>query len=270
MRGLAAIVYGTTGIGKTSFAMEFSQLGPVTFLSVKESGYEDIAQYRAPIKEITHHDVDSYKEILNIVKRVEAGTLVIDSLSGLQQMLFDHVCQTLYNGKWDGVKGEKFFTNFWNGQRVDSPKEIEGLLCLLDNCVRKGVHVILIAHSDINDEPNATGADYKKYVIHLDKGIGKVLEKWAAHIFFMHIDININITEEAVNNKTVLGKAVDLDKRLMYVTQSPGHCAKNRELFPVTKPLIQMGSSSKTAFDNFYKALPELFRKAWPLKNQSS
>lgn len=267
MRGLAAILYGTTGIGKTSLAMEFSRLGPVTFLSVKESGYEDIAQYREPIPNITHHDIDSYSEILSIAKKVESGTLVLDSLSGLQEMLFDYVCKTLYNGKWDGVKGEKFFTNFWNGQRVDSPKVIQELLVVFDNLVRKGIHVILIAHSHVDDEPNATGADYRKFVIHLDKGIGKVLEKWAAHIFFMHIDININITEEAVNNKTVLGKAVDVDKRLMYVTQSPGHQAKNRELFPATKPIIQMGSSSKTAFENFYKALPELFRKTWPLKN---
>ncbi len=269
MRGLAAIIYGTTGIGKTSFAMEFEALGPVTFLSVKESGYEDIAQYRPPIKGIEHHDIESYSEIISVATKVESGTLVLDSLSGLQQMLFDYVCKTIYNGKWDGVKGEKFFTNFYQGQRVDSPKVLEELLIVLDNLIRKGVHVLLLAHSDIDDEPNATGADYKKFVIHLDKGIGKVLEKWAAHIFFMNIDVNVNIAEESDGGKTTLGKAVDIDKRLMYVTQSPGHQAKNRELFPATKPIIQMGDSSKTAFTNFYKALPPLFRTAWPLKQSS-
>ena len=46
MRGLALIVYGSEGVGKTSFGIEFERIGPVVFATLNETGYDDIMQFR--------------------------------------------------------------------------------------------------------------------------------------------------------------------------------------------------------------------------------
>lgn len=260
MRGLGILGYGSEGVGKTSWALEFDRIGPVTFNSVRETGYEDIIEFGRPRPDVKHVEIEDWEDLQKSTRDCKEGSFVVDTTSGVQTVLFDFVCRTSFNGDWAK------FTDYWKGQRVDSVKAIEPWLVALDNLRNRGVNVILLGHMMTDETPNTMGADYKTHTIDVDKGIRAPLLKWAQAIVFMNIDVAITIATEMENRtKTVItGKAKDVDNRLMYVTKAPGHVAKNRDLFK--KPIIQMGANPKEAFTNFYKALPEVYQKQWPLK----
>jgi hypothetical protein len=264
LRGLGLDVYGSEGIGKTSWALEFDQIGKVVFCSVRESGVQDLLDYGRPRPDVTHFDIEDWEDLVKVTESVREGTFVVDSLSGLQAILFDYVCRTLYKGIWEGKEG---FTSFYRGQRVDSPKVLEPYLTTLDNLRNRGVNVVLLGHMKNVETPNTQGADYKTHTIDMDDNVRASVIKWAQAVLFMNIGVNIAIATEVDKTQVVVGKAKDVDERFMYTTKSPGHVAKNRDLF--TTPVIRMGNSPKQAFLNFYKALPDAYRKSWPLKEST-
>jgi len=127
----------------------------------------------------------------------------------------------------------------------------------------RGVHVIVIGHMATEETPNTLGANYLTHTLDMDKAVKASMIKWAGNILFLNIDINIVTVTEVAKDKTVLtGKAKDSDKRVIWTETSPGHIAKNRMNLP---PVIKMGSSPDEAFKNFWKVLPDPYKRAWPV-----
>ena len=125
-RGLGLVFYGGEGIGKTGVALQLSILGPLTCFSIGESGYEDLEIIEEVPQGCENIKIDSWDGLMSNIKKIKEGVVVIDSLSGLQKILFDYVCKTVYNNDWDK------FTSYWKGQRVDCPVFLDSLLQLLD------------------------------------------------------------------------------------------------------------------------------------------
>lgn len=256
-RGLALLIYGGEGIGKTGTALQFAHLGPLTCISAGETGYEYLDIINEVPSNCTNYVVESYEEIHSITKKMKEGVLVLDSLSGLQNMLFDYVCRIVYNGKRDD------FNNYWKGQRQDSPVFFDQYLNLLNSLCAKGIHVILLGHCITAEVLNALGPDYVSHMLDMDysdKGasLRSCATKWAQAILFMDIDIAITRVTERAKDKTVLeGKAKDDDNRLIYTTKSANHSAKNKLQLP---PIIPMGSSAQEAFRNLWSHMPKAYQ----------
>lgn len=256
MRGLGLVLYGGEGIGKTSLALQFSHLGPLTCLSVGESGFEDLEVTGEVPDNCTNVTIKSWEQLLKETKGFDGNVLVIDSLSGLQTILFDYVCRSVYDNDWDK------FTSYWKGQRVDSPIFLGNYLELLDDYRHNGIHVVLIGHMVTTTESNTLGADYLSHVIDMDQGdkggLRSLVTKWAQAVLFMNIDVAITRATELAKDRTVMeGKAKDDDNRLIYTTKAPGHSAKNRLKLP---PLINMGEAPEEAFRNLWKEMPQAYR----------
>ena len=224
-----------------------------------ETGYEDLEIVGEVPDGCTNYNVDSWEALCGYIKKSTADVIVIDSLSGLQEILFKYVCKTAYQGKWDGKDG---FTSYWKGQRVDSPPVLLQLLDILNGIRAEGRHVILIRHMITTTEPNTTGADFLSHVIDMDQGdkggCRSCVTKWAQAVLFMNIDVAITRATERAADKTVMeGKAADRDNRLIYTTKSPGHSAKNRLHLP---PIINMGTSPQEAFKALWQEMPQAYQ----------
>lgn len=255
-RGLGLCFYGSEGIGKTGLALQFAVLGPLKCLSIKESGLEDLELVDEVPSGCTNVNITSWAQLRNECKKTDHTTIVIDSLSGLQELLFTHVCKEVYKNNWAD------FTSYWKGQRVDCPVFLDALLSLLDEARRNGINIILIGHMVTTQETNTLGADFLSHVIDLDQGdkggLRSCVTKWAQAVIFMNIDVAITRATELAKDKTVIeGKAKDDDNRLMYTTKAPGHSAKNRLKLP---PIIPMGESATEAFKNLWKCLPPVYQ----------
>jgi hypothetical protein len=259
MQGLGLVFYGGEGVGKTSLALQFGNLGKLLCASIKETGFDDLAIHGDLPKSCRNIQVDTFEELNKVIKE-DYDVLVLDSCSGLQQILFEYVCRVHYEGRWDGKDG---FSSYYKGQRVDSPPVLAKFLDALTYVRQHGKHVILIGHMVTTTEPNTLGADYLSHVIDMDQGdkggIRSLITKWAQAVLFMNIDVSITRSTTIDNKtKTVMeGKAKDDDVRLMYTTKAPGHSAKNRLNLP---PIINMGDSPKKAFENFWKELPQAYQ----------
>lgn len=256
VRGLGLCFYGGEGMGKTGLALQHAHLGSLLCLSCGESGYDDLQTIDEVPPGCTNVIVESYSELVSLTQKSKESVIVVDSLSGVQRMLFDHVCQTMYSGDWEK------FTSYWKGQRVDSVAVFSEYLNLLDRLRSQGKHIILIGHMVTTQEPNTLGADYLSHVIALDDGdkggLRSSLRQWAQAILFLNIDIAITRATETNRNQVVMeGKAKDDDNRLIYTTKAPGHSAKNRLKLP---PIIPMGQSAKEAFINLWKAMPKVYQ----------
>ena len=258
VRGLGLILYGSEGVGKTGLALQFGLLGPVTCLSVDESGYEDLEIVGEVPDTCTNHRVTNWETLRKKTREVKEGTLVVDALTGVQRKLFDFVCRTQYDGRWDGKDS---FTSYYKGQRVDSPPVLMQWLDDLDELRHKGVHVILIGHMVTTTLPNTLGGDFLSHVIEMDDGdkggCRSCVMKWAQAVLFMNIDISITRSTETSGGIVTKGKGNDEDNRLIYTTKSPGHAAKNRLHLP---GVINMGTSPKEAFTNLWKSLPQAYK----------
>ena len=260
VKGLGLIIYGSEGVGKTATALQMANLGPLTCLSVDESGYEDLELVGEVLDNSANYQISNYESLVKRTKEVEEGTLVVDSLTGVQRQLFDFVCRTAYQGKWDGKDG---FSSYWKGQRVDSPPTLMKWLDELERLRAKGVHVILIGHMVTTTLPNTMGGDFLSHVLEMDDGdkggCRSTVMKWAQAVLFMNIDISITrVTGQDQSTKLVTeGKASESDNRLIYTTKSPGHAAKNRLHLP---PVINMGHSPRESFTNLWKAMPQVYQ----------
>lgn len=253
------ILYGGEGVGKTSIAAQFTRIGPVRFISIKETGLLDLIDAGIAPSNISHVVAKEWDDVEDATLSTQKGTLVLDSLSGLQELIFAEVCKTVYNDNWDE------FTSYWKGQRVDSPVFLAKYQNSLDLLRERGVHVILLGHMITEETPNSMGANYLTHTLDLDKNMRASMLKWAQNVLFMNIDINITAAIDIAKDRTILtGKAKDEDKRVIWTEKSPGHVAKNRMNLP---PVIRMGNSPEEAFKNLWKAMPESYRRTWPLPN---
>lgn len=256
VRGLGLVMYGGEGIGKTGTALQFAALGPLTCFSIGESGFEDLEIIDEVPSNCENVNIENWEQLISFTKKIDEGVVVIDSLSGLQKILFDYVCREVYNSDWDK------FTSYWKGQRVDAPVFLDNYLQLLDALRHQGVHIILIGHMVTTNESNTLGADYLSHVIDMDQGdkggVRSCITKWAQAVLFMNIDVAITRATELAKDRTVLeGKAKDDDNRLIYTTKAPGHSAKNRLNLP---HIINMGESAKEAFKNLWSAMPQKYK----------
>ena len=257
-RGLGMVIYGGEGVGKTSWAAQFSKLGSVKIVSIGETGVDDLRMVGDIPDSVKSVVVDTFEELDHETNNCQEDTFVVDSLQGVQTAVFDFVCRTQYNGRWDGRDG---FTSYWKGQRVDSPPVFNKWLDRLSGLLATGKNVILIGHVYTTMLPNTLGADYQSHVVAMDDGdkggLRSCLMRWAPNVFFMNINVDIEVATASDRGKTTAGKAVDTDKRLMYTQKAPGHAAKNRLRLP---PIISLGNSASEGFDNFIKKLPEQVR----------
>ena len=256
MRGLGLLVYGVEGIGKTSFGLQFP--GPLKCISVNETGFEDLADVGEVPSNCTNVYVDSFPDFITELRQSEEKTVIVDSLSGVAQLMKDDIIEDVYAGDQNPLKS---FGSFSEGWRVHGPiwaEKIENAGTVLRN---KGTNIIFIGHTKIEKSKNIISADYQSAGLNMESWPRDVLTKWAQAVLFMTMDFQLRITKSWKGTPTeakVTGDLEDEVDRIMYTTKHPSHSAKNRLKLP---PFIQMGDSAEAAYSNFVEKLPQNFQE---------
>lgn len=251
-RGLSLILYGTEGVGKTSLALQFKK--EVLCISANENGFANLDMVGDIPDGCENVDVSSYPEILKYIRSgKDYNTVVLDSLSGLQQMMGTHILKQHYSDKDDP---QKHFASFSEGYRCHAPFLAEQICNELTLLNQRGVNTILLGHSKMEVIKNPSGNDYNSTVIDMESWPRAVFKKWASAVLYMTLDLEVMVTK-TWKGKPVEGKAkVDLvseSDRIMYTTKNPAHEGKNLLKLP---PYVSLGESAEEAYDNFISKLP--------------
>lgn len=220
------LVYGTEGIGKSTFA---SGAAKPIFIQT-EDGLDEIACDKFPL-------ATTYGEVLTALTELQTEqhdyeTVVIDSLDWLERLIWDQVCQETGAKsieKADGgyARGYTHALLYW--------REIVDRLNVLRN--GRGMVIVLIAHARVEKFEDPESSPYDRYSPRLHKLAAALLSEWCDAVFFATRKIRTQTEETGFNRKRTIAHAVGRDggERILRTVGGPSCIAKNR--FGITEDL---------------------------------
>lgn len=211
------VVYGTEGIGKSTFAAQFPD--PL-FIDTEGSTKElDIRRFEKP------SSWEMLKEQVEYVKKNKpCKTLVIDTIDWAEQLCLEAVCAR------HNKKGIEDF-GYGNGY-VYEKEDFTRFLQSLSEVVDAGIHVVLTAHAVIRrfEQPDEMGG-YDRYELKLGKKttnlISPLIKEWADMVLFANYKTFSVATDDSGRKHKAQG-----GQRVMYTTHHPCWDAKNRYGLP--------------------------------------
>ena len=217
------LVYGTAGIGKSTFAA----CAPSAIVVQTEDGLGEIDCHKFPV-------AASFDEVMNhlggLFQEDHAyRTVVIDSLDWLERLIWAKVCSARQVASIEDIgygKGYTFALQYWRDI-------LDGLSALRD---RKGMTIILIAHAKIERFEDPTCDAYDRYAPRLHKTAAAMVAEWCDEVLFASYKVFTKATEEGFNQKRVQG--LGSGERVLKTTERPAHLAKNRLNLPDELPLV--------------------------------
>lgn len=217
------VLYGPEGIGKSSLAAQFPN--PI-FMDTEGSTTEmDVQRLAKPTS------WEMVRQQVNWVKQQSGrfGTLVMDTVDWAEMLCAESVCAQY------GKKGIEDF-GYGNGY-VYAKEEFGRFLNLLSDVIEAGIHVVLVAHSQIIkfEQPDEMGA-YDRYQLKLGKKTSSqtapLVKEWADMVLFINYKTFSVATDDKGRKHKGQGGA-----RTVYATHHPAWDAKNRHGLPDEFPL---------------------------------
>lgn len=227
-RPLRIVLFGTDGIGKSSFAAA----APSPIFIGAEDGTAHLDTVRFPPPERWSDILDAIGTLYE--EEHDFQTVVLDSADWAEQLARDAVCA---EHSVDSVEGIGYGKGW-----VFCQEKFTQLLRGFDALYAKGMHVLLVAHAQIKpfNDPNLD-VPFDRYCLKLDKRTDPLLREWADYVLFANWDTTVTQKTDA-KGKPLLGeagkaKAKSYGKRLLHTQRSAAYDAKRRFEIPDRLPL---------------------------------
>lgn len=220
---LRVLLYGTEGIGKTTWASH----APKPLFLGSEDGYGDLDAARLPAP----HTWSEVREAFAMVMRDphDFETLVIDTIDHLERLLWAHVCED--NGV-DSIEKIPYGKGY-----IQALETFQAFAVGLDKLrAKRGMHVILLGHADTVNVKNPEGADYSKYALKMHAKSSAFWREWVDVLLFAQRDIVVKTTERGDRAMTARGKATG-GQRVVCSDGTPAYDAKSRFKIPAEMPM---------------------------------
>jgi hypothetical protein len=228
---LRVLLYGTDGVGKTTFGVS----APKSVFITSESGLVNFPHHpRFPAPESWAEIHDAIRALTNDPH--EYQTLVIDSLDWAEPLCWRYLCEQ------DGVKSIELVAKGYGKGYLAAVDEWRGLLAALERLsAKRGMHIVLLAHSQVKPFKNPTGDDYDRYQIKLNDKAAGLIREWCDAVLFANHEVGLK-----TDDRTKRVKGVTTKSRLIYTTHAATWEAKNRYNLPEELPL---------SWDEFFDAV---------------
>lgn len=211
-RPLKVVIYGSEGIGKTTFAAAFPE--PLFIDTEGGTAHMDVRRIDRP---------QSWDELLTIVEEVAADpnvckTLVLDTADWAETLCAEYICQKYKQNSIESFGYGKGYTYL--------AEEFGRLFTELDAVLASGKNVVITAHAKMRkfEQPDEQGA-YDRWEMKLSKQVAPLLKEWCDMLLFLNYKTYV-VTSETNSKKAQGGK------RVMYTSHHPCWDAKNRHGLP--------------------------------------
>lgn len=234
------LVYGTPGIGKSTFGAQ----APKPVFVPTEDGLDEIDCTRFPL-------AAGYEDVITALAELRTQdhdfeTVVLDSLDWLERMIWDRVCadfQVKNIEKADGgyARGYTHAVTYW--------REVVEQLNLLRN--HRGMVVVLIAHAKVEKFEDPEAPPYDRYSPRLHKHAAALLSEWCDAVLFATRKFRTQSDDTGFGRKRTIAHAVGKDggERVLRTVGGPSCVAKNcyglTEELPLAWPAFVNALSSQ-------------------------
>ncbi|MEO2031799.1 MAG: ATP-binding protein [Planctomycetaceae bacterium] len=222
------IVYGTEGIGKSTFASE----APKPVFIQTEDGLAEIACDKFPLATRLEDVQTALLELYS--GQHDYQTVVIDSLDWLERLIWDELCRQ-HNvtsiEKVDGgfAKGYTHALSHWRAV-LDSLNRLRS---------DRGMVVICVSHSKIEKFEDPETSAYDRYSPRLNKHAQALVCEWSDAVLFASRKFRTQTEDAGFGRKRAIAAAVGAGggERIMRCVGGPCCIAKNRYRLPEELPL---------------------------------
>jgi hypothetical protein len=212
------LIYGPPGLGKTSLALEF----PAPIMIDIEQGVP------AGLDVHSFGEIDGYDAVVSAIGQLitdehEFKTVVVDSLDKLEPLVWAKTCA---DNNWSSIedpgfgKGYVMTDAYWRTL-------FDGLNHLRR---RRGMNIVMIAHSDVSRFDAPTTAPYSRYDIRLQKRALALVQDDVDAILFVNQEATLKDVE--IGPKKKVTHAEGGGTRWIYAEGRPAMTAKNRYGLP--------------------------------------
>jgi hypothetical protein len=232
------VCYAPEGIGKSTFAA--GAPSPIFLDAESGTSHLDVARFPAP---------ETWADVLDAVQVLRQDehayqTLVIDTLDAVEPLLWAHICAEA------GVRSIEEVGGGYGKGYVAAVDGWRRLLASLEALQRtRGMHVVLLAHSQVKAFRSPDAEDWERYTLRLHERSAGVIKEWADDVLFANLEI---VTARDQKTKRVRG--ISTGARLAHTVRTAAFDAKSRSGLPETMPLawsefaaaIESGSPAPT------------------------
>lgn len=233
------MIYGPPGIGKTSLAAHAPNACFIT--DQHEDGIIRLphaGQCPVPAK---HFVCLTWTNLIHNIQRAtdNYSTIIIDSLTGMQQLCFAHCCKKDYKDNWTS----KGFYSYQQGPstaatRYWEPEFIQALQLAFD----RNRSIYLLAHSEMKQVDDPVNESYNHYQPYLHKQLWQFTKRWCHNVLFYNHAVGMKKSDGFDKRKR---PDLSTERRALYTNHSIAYEAKN---WPNMKPVINVGPNPESAY----------------------
>lgn len=237
------LLYGVDGIGKSTFA---SQLPSPIFVPT-EKGLSEIAADRFPFCR-SFDEVDRCFDFL-LEKKHSYKSVIVDSVDWLEKLIWkviasDH--RKEYIEEIGYQAGYKLALHQWRYflDRLDDIQE------------RRGMIILLLAHSTIESYTEPGEPEYDKYQLDVHKLAAPIIYQWADAVLFLNYK-NYITKSKSKDDGEVITRVSSANERIFYTEERPAFRAKNRYNFPPEISWMEKENGWKMFFELLKSSRPK-------------
>lgn len=212
------VLYGPPGIGKSTFGSQ----APAPIFVTTERGVDALPVDQFPPAKTWEELVSNVRQVAR--EKHDYKTIVLDTLNGAAELDARQVCEKQFSGVWMSKQGQEGFNAYAKGWESVS-EDMRPLMIELEECRERGMEVILLAHTGLQNVRHPVDGEYSKFAPDLDKRVWARWSKWADIILRADFDFIVRPGE----SKTKKGRAETCSTtRLCYSVGSAAQDAKTR------------------------------------------
>lgn len=253
------VLYGPEGIGKSTFGA--GAPSPI-FLPVEDgTSHLDVARF--PKAETWREAREAVRTL--ITEKHDYQTLVLDTLDALEPLLWRYMVE---RDKYADEKQKTLLRDIESyGFGKGYNKALEdwrGLLKDLEAVSAKGMHIVLLAHSQVKSFKNPAGDDYDRYELKIHAKAAGLFKEWCDSLLFANYE-----TFAKKDQATKRVRGIDTGARLIFTERRAAYDAKHRGNLPESLPLSWQDFVAESSKEVDPKALSaEILRKAAELGDE--
>lgn len=213
------MLYGVEGIGKTTFAAG----APDPVFICTEDGLGSLQVDHFPLASKASDVLDAIATLCKEDHNFKS--VVLDSVDWLDNLIWQDVEATHDAKDLAYGKGAMIVAERW--------REVLDGLNFLRN--KKGMVVILIAHTQIKRFDSPEVEPYDRYQPKLQERSNAILREWVDALLFANYKTIVRKDDVGFNKTN--NRGVSTGERLLYTSEKPAYMAKNRYSLPESLPM---------------------------------